>query len=241
MLCLERVDKILASRTEFSRKEAKRLVAQGRVRLNGRLVNSADEKVDLDADILQLDGKTLLLQKRLYLMMNKPTGVLSAARDPKQPTVLDLLPEEYRRTGLFPAGRLDKDTEGFVLITDDGEFAHRILSPKHHVPKTYHAQIDGPVTGQMVKAFAEGVALEDGTLCEPARLILLEEGREPLCQVVLTQGMYHQVKRMFMVCGRRVLWLKRTAIGALPLDEALGPGEVRKISDKEILLLLDKI
>ncbi len=238
---MERVDKILASRTDFSRKDAKKLIAQGRVRLNGRLVCAPDEKVDLEADVLQLDGKSLLLQKHLYLMMNKPAGVLSAARDPKQPTVLDLLGEEYRRTGLFPAGRLDKDTEGFVLITDDGEFAHRILSPKRHVPKTYHARIDGPVTDQMVRAFADGVALEDGTLCKPAQLCVLEDGREPLCQVVLTQGMYHQVKRMFLSCGRRVLWLKRTAIGALPLDKTLGPGQVRKITDKEILLLLGKI
>ncbi len=238
---LERVDKILASRTAFSRKETKKLITQGRVRLNGRLVRSAEEKVDLAADVLQLDGKSLLLQKRLYLMMNKPAGVLSAARDPKQPTVLDLLPEGYRRTGLFPAGRLDKDTEGFMLITDDGEFAHRILSPKRHVPKTYHARIDGPVNERMVKAFADGIVLEDGSLCKPAQLLLLESGPESLCQVVLTQGMYHQVKRMFVACGRRVLWLKRTAIGALPLDEALKPGEVRKITDKEILRLLDKI
>ncbi len=242
VLCgLERVDKILASRTKFSRKDAKKLIGQGRVRLNEKLVSSPDEKIDLETDVLKLDGKALLLQKQLYLMMNKPTGVLSAARDPKQPTVLDLLPEQYRRSGLFPAGRLDKDTEGFVLITDDGEFAHRILSPKRHVPKTYYARINGPMTEQMIKAFADGVVLEDGSLCKPAQLSLLEDAAEPLCQVILTQGMYHQVKRMFVACDRRVVWLKRTAIGTLPLDPALKPGEVRKISDKEIRMLLDKI
>ena len=174
-------------------------------------------------------------------MMNKPAGVLSAARDPKQPTVLDLVPEEYRRSGLFPAGRLDKDTEGFVLVTDDGDFAHRILSPKRHVPKTYRAKIDGPLTEQMIKGFAEGVTLEDGVLCRPAQLLVLEEGEQPLCQVVLTQGMYHQVKRMFLAFDRRVLWLKRTAIGGLLLDEALKPGETREILDKEIKMLLGKI
>lgn len=142
---------------------------------------------------------------------------------------------------MFPAGRLDKDTEGFVLITDDGDFAHRILSPKRHVPKTYRAKIDGPLTEQMIKGFAEGVTLEDGVLCRPAQLLVLEEGEQPLCQVVLTQGMYHQVKRMFLAFDRRVLWLKRTAIGGLLLDEALKPGETREILDKEIKMLLGKI
>ena len=184
----------------------------------------------------------LLIKEHLYLMMNKPAGVLSAARDPKQPTVLDLVPAEYRRTGLFPAGRLDKDTEGFVLITDDGDFAHRILAPKKHVPKTYHARIDGPVTEQMLQGFAEGVQLEDETeLCLPAQLRLLQEGDEPLCEVVLTQGMFHQVKRMFLAYGRRVLWLKRVAMGGLMLDENLASGQCREILDKEIEMLLGKI
>lgn len=240
-LHLERMDKILASRTQYSRKDAKKLIWQGRVQHNGHRAASPDAKVDLDADTLELDGKPLLLRKHLYPMMNKPAGVLSAARDPKQPTVLDLVPEEYRRSGLFPAGRLDKDTEGFVLVTDDGDFAHRILSPKRHVPKTYRAKIDGPLTEQMIKGFAEGVTLEDGVLCRPAQLLVLEEGEQPLCQVVLTQGMYHQVKRMFLAFDRRVLWLKRTAIGGLLLDEALKPGETREILDKEIKMLLGKI
>ncbi len=238
---LERMDKILASRTQYSRKDAKRLIWQGRVLHNGKKALSPDVKIDLDTDTLELDGKPLLIQKHLYLMLNKPSGVLSAARDPKQPTVLDLVPETYRRSGLFPAGRLDKDTEGFVLITDDGEFAHSILSPKHHVPKTYHARIDGPLTEQMVEEFAIGVVLEDGVTCNPAQLSVLENGEQPLCQVILTQGMYHQVKRMFLAFGRRVLWLKRTAIGGLLLDNALQPGESREILDKEIKMLLGKI
>ena len=238
---LERMDKILASRTQYSRKDAKKLIWQGRVLHNGKKALSPDVKIDLDTDTLELDGKPLLIQKHLYLMLNKPSGVLSAARDPKQPTVLDLVPETYRRSGLFPAGRLDKDTEGFVLITDDGEFAHSIPSPKHHVPKTYHARIDGPLTEQMVEEFAAGVVLEDGVTCNPAQLSVLENGEQPLCQVILTQGMYHQVKRMFLAFGRRVLWLKRTAIGGLLLDNALQPGESREILDKEIKMLLGKI
>lgn len=195
---------------------------------NGKKALSPDVKIDLDTDTLELDGKPLLIQKHLYLMLNKPSGVLSAARDPKQPTVLDLVPETYRRSGLFPAGRLDKDTEGFVLITDDGEFAHSILSPKHHVPKTYHARIDGPLTEQMVEEFAIGVVLEDGVTCNPAQLSVLENGEQPLCQVILTQGMYHQVKRMFLAFGRRVLWLKRTAIGGLLLDNSIAARRIAR-------------
>lgn len=238
---LERMDKILAARTEYSRKDAKRLVWQGRVRHNGNLATSPEAKVDVEADSLELDGKALLIRAHLYLMMNKPAGVLSASRDSKQPTVLDLVPPEYRRSGLFPAGRLDKDTEGFVLITDDGELSHRILSPKRHIPKTYHARIDGPVTEEMLQGFCTGVVLEDDTVCQQASLRVIEEGENPLCEVVLTQGMYHQVKRMFLSYGRRVLWLKRVAMGGLALDPALSSGETREILDKEIQMLLGKI
>lgn len=237
----ERMDKLLAARTEYSRKDAKKLVWTGRVRHNGKLATSPDAKVDLEKDTLELDGKALLIKEHLYLMMNKPAGVLSAARDPKQPTVLDLVPPELRRAGLFPAGRLDKDTEGFVLITDDGDFAHRILSPKRHIPKTYHARIDGPMTEEMVQGFADGVQLEDEEdPCLPASLKLLEDGAEPLCEVILTQGMYHQVKRMFLHYGRRVLWLKRVAMGGLLLDENLAQGQCREILDKEMESLLGK-
>lgn len=237
----ERMDKLLAARTEYSRKDAKKLVWTGRVRHNGKLATSPDAKVDLEKDTLELDGKALLIKEHLYLMMNKPAGVLSAARDPKQPTVLDLVPPELRRAGLFPAGRLDKDTEGFVLITDDGDFAHRILSPKRHIPKTYHARIDGPMTEEMVQGFADGVKLEDEEdPCLPAGLKLLEDGAEPLCEVILTQGMYHQVKRMFLHYGRRVLWLKRVAMGGLLLDENLAQGQCREILDKEMESLLGK-
>ena len=147
----------LASRTQYSRKDAKKLIWQGRVLHNGKKALSPDVKIDLDTDTLELGTQRTFCSSRARFytfMLNKPSGVLSAARDPKQPTVLDLVPETYRRSGLFPAGRLDKDTEGFVLITDDGEFAHSILSPKHHVPKTYHARIDGPLTEQMVEEFA---------------------------------------------------------------------------------------
>ncbi|MDD2956109.1 MAG: pseudouridine synthase [Oscillospiraceae bacterium] len=236
----ERLDKIIGARTSYSRKEAKSLIAKGRCLLNGKVAKGADTKVDLERDTLTLDGQELLLKEHLYLMLNKPAGVLSAARDPKQPTVIDLVPEHLRRTGLFPAGRLDKDTEGFVLITDDGGFAHRILSPKRHVEKTYEARLDGPVTEEMIRRFSEGVRLDEETLCLPALLRVLEEGEHPLAEVVIVQGMYHQVKRMFEKQGRQVLHLKRTAIGALRLDPQLACGEAREILDKELDQILDK-
>lgn len=238
---LERLDKIIAARTGYSRRDAKELIRRGRVEVSGKTARTPDAKIDLEADTLRVEGRELLVKEHLYLMLNKPAGVLSAARDPKQPTVVDLVPEKFRRTGLFPAGRLDKDTEGFVLITDDGEFAHRILSPKGHIPKTYEARLNGPVTPEMIRAFEEGVHLEDGVLCLPARLRVLEEGPHPLAEVVITQGMYHQVKRMFVSHGRKVLSLRRTAMGGLRLDPKLAPGETREILDKELGAILDKI
>lgn len=238
---LERLDKMVAARTGCSRKDAKELIRRGKVSVNGLAVCSPEEKLDIEKDILTVDGRKILVKEHLYLMLNKPAGVLSAARDPRQPTVVDLVPAHFSRTGLFPAGRLDKDTEGFVLITDDGDFAHRILSPRKHVPKTYEARLDGAVTPEMLQAFEAGVLLKDGTRCLPAGLRVLEEGGHPLAEVTVVQGMYHQVKRMFESFDRKVLHLKRTAIGGLKLDPQLASGEAREILDKELREILDKI
>ncbi len=209
------------------------------MRLNGK-VPVAAAKADLDRDELTLDGEVVCLKRHLYLMMNKPPSVLSASRDQKQKTVLDLVPERFRCGGLFPAGRLDKDACGFVIITDDGEFAHRILSPKNHVPKTYLVRVDGPVTGEMVRSFESGIMLKDETLCRPASLTVVEPGDRALCRVVITQGMYHQIKRMFNSVGRNVLFLKRDAIGALELDDKLLPGQCREMTEDELALLTAK-
>ena len=233
---LERMDKILAARTAYSRKDAKKLVWQGRVRHNGKIASSPDAKVDLEKDTLELDGKPLLIQAHLYLMMNKPAGVLSAARDPKQPTVLDLVPEQYRRTGLFPAGRLDKDTEGFVLITDDGEFAHRMLSPKKHISKKYVAEVDGEITQDMVDSFEKGITFRDGTECMPATLIP-DENNPKKAQVIIREGKFHQVKKMFITQGLRVKKLKRVSIGGFILPENLPVGECRTMLEEEKQLI----
>ncbi len=238
-MAIERLDKVLARQGIGSRREVKELVRQKQVTVNGRPAASAEEKVDPDRDILAVSGRALTLRRHLYLMMNKPKGVVSATRDGACPTVLDLVPEHLRRRGLFPAGRLDKDTVGFVLLTDDGDFAHRMLSPKRHVPKTYHAQLERPITDQDVQAFAQGMTLANGEVCLPAQLQPLpqEEGC-PMAQVILREGMYHQIKRMFAARGNRVVELRRVKLGNLPLDPTLKPGECREINDKELEQIL---
>ena len=166
-------------------------------------------------------------------MLNKPPGILCVSRDPKARTVVDLLPEPLRRKGLFPAGRLDKDTVGLVLLTDDGDYAHRILSPKKQIEKCYHARVDGPILPEHIEAFRNGTSLEDGTVCRPAGLRILEDGGNPLAEVLITEGRYHQVKRMFMSVNRQVLWLKRVSIGGLLLDGRLAEGESRELTETE--------
>lgn len=229
----QRLDKLLANAGLLSRKEAKAAVRQGRVLVNGVRAGSGEEKIGFD-DTVTLDGNRVRNQKHLYLMMNKPPEVVCATRDRHCKTVLDLLPPELRRPGLFPAGRLDKDTEGFVLLTDDGAFAHRILSPGSQVPKTYHARLGAPLDLEAAaSAFAAGIVLDGGDRCSPAGLSLLEDGEHPLVEVVIHEGMYHQIKRMFRVLGHQVVWLKRIKIGGLELDPNLAPGSAREILHKE--------
>lgn len=237
----QRLDKLLAQWGGVSRKEAKEQIRKGQVRVNGVVAQSPEQKVEWE-DSIDLGNRRLQGGQFLYLMMNKPAGVLSATRDPKAPTVLDLLPLQYQRKGLFPAGRLDKDTEGFVLLTDDGEFAHRLLSPRYGVPKTYLARLDGSLEEtSAAEAFEKGLELSDGTLCLPAQLRVLEGGSAPLVEVVICQGMYHQVKRMFQALGREVVWLRREKMGNLALDPDLASGEVREISNKELDEILDRL
>lgn len=230
----ERLDKILAGQSAMSRKDVKALVKKGAVSVNGTVAKSADQKVDMERDVVALHGEPLRLSAHTYLMMNKPAGVVSATRDNAQRTVLDLVPPELTRPGLFPAGRLDKDTVGFVLITDDGDFAHRILSPRNHVPKTYIAELDKPVDDDIIRRFEEGFAIDLGTTCKPARLKVLQESPRILVEVILTEGMYHQVKRMFEHFGRKVVHLRRVRFGQLFLDESLQPGECRALTDSEL-------
>lgn len=234
-----RLDKFFSSQSLASRKEVRTLIKAGRIMVNGQPALSPEQPVEPARDSIRLDGAEIAYQEHIYLMMNKPQGVVSATEDGHCRTVLDLVPPELWRKGLFPAGRLDKDTVGFVLLTDDGDFAHRILSPKRHVPKTYEAVISAPVDSADIAAFEAGLPLADGTVCRPADLSVLKVGEQPLVRIVLHEGKYHQIKRMFEARGKRVLWLKRTMIGGLALDEALSAGDCRAILHKELLKILE--
>lgn len=237
---LERLDKILVSQNAGSRKEVQQLIRGGRVTLDGRTVKKPETKADPEQSSITVDGAALLFKRRLYLMMNKPKGVVSASRDSAMKTVLDLLPGELCRRGLFPAGRLDRDTEGLLIITDDGDFAHRMLSPKQHVYKLYHAVVDGPVSQREIDAFSQGVEFSDGTKCLPAELSVLIPGEEPLVGVRICEGKFHQVKKMFLAVGRRVLSLKRVKIGLLSLDNSLLPGQARELTGEELEMIFER-
>ena len=231
----QRLDKAISMQGNLSRSEVKTLIRKGAVTVNGQVVKAADFGVDFDSDTVQVQGKPLCLRMHLYLMLNKPKGVVSASEDKNQPTVVDLVPQNLWRKGLFPAGRLDKDTTGFVLLTDDGAFAHRILSPRSHIPKTYIATLDKPVPPTAAAAFAGGMEM-DGKVLQPAQLTILS-AHPPRAQVVLRQGVYHQVKRMFARVGCTVTALHRTAMGALELDPTLAPGDCRALTPAEVALL----
>lgn len=230
---MERLDKILASQGHSSRKEVKEMIKKGRVAVNGTVVLDSSVKIS-DSDSITLDGNELALKKHIYLMLNKPQGVVSASDSREDKTVIDLVPDKFYRSGLFPAGRLDKDTVGFVLITDDGDFAHRILSPKNHVVKTYEARLERELSDSQRDLIQNGIVLSDGTTCKESRVEILEDGNTPLVQIQICEGKYHQIKRMFAAAGNKVGYLKRTGIGALLLDETLSEGQCREITPEEL-------
>jgi len=233
---MERLDKILANTGRWSRKEARELVRAGRVAVDGVTAQAADGKYD-PAARFEVDGETVSGERLVYLMLHKPAGLLSATEDRRQKTVLDLLPEHLRRRGLFPVGRLDKDTEGLLLLTDDGPLGHALLSPKNHVDKVYYAKVEGRLDRTDAEALAAGMVLGDGLHCLPAELEPLGDGSQ--CHVTLREGKYHQVKRMLAACGKPVTYLKRLSMGPLRLDEALAPGAFRPLTEGEIHTLLD--
>lgn len=232
-----RLDKFISGQLpDISRSEVKNLCRRGCVTVDGRVEKLSDVKIDPDTARVTVLGREIVYKEHLYIMLNKPAGVVCATKDGLSETVLELLPPQLRRQGLFPAGRLDKDTEGFVLITDDGELAHRMLSPKSHVPKLYLVRLESPLSGNEAKIFAAGAVLEDGTVCLPAELSGLAGDTE--CRLTIHEGMYHQVKRMFESVGNRVVFLKRLKIGALSLDPELSPGEWREIDRNEAKSLI---
>lgn len=227
-----RLDKYLAETAQCTRSEAKTLLQKGKVTVNGTLCKKGDIQLR-ETDVVAVEGRPLTYQKFVYIMLNKPEGVVSASTDKRDTTVVDLLGDAYPRRELFPAGRLDKTSTGFVLLTDDGGFAHDILAPKRHVSKTYTVTLDTPLTAEMKAGFAAGVTLADGTALSPAEVEALTPDGLTV-RVLLKQGVYHQIKRMFGVYGAGVNALHRDAIGGLALDAALAPGQWRELSDAEV-------
>ena len=227
---MERLDKIISATGKKSRREVREMVRQGRVLVDGKPAPAADMKIDPQAAVILLDGEPLGYEKFTYVMLHKPAGVLTATEDRRQETVLDLLPPELRRRALSPVGRLDKDTEGLLLLTNDGQLAHRLLSPKSHVDKVYYARVDGALEPGDIAAFAAGMTLGDGLECLPAGLEILSP-TEAL--VTLREGKFHQVKRMLAARGKPVLYLKRLSMGRLRLDPALAPGAWRMLTEEE--------
>lgn len=229
-----RLDRMLSGQGIGTRREIKQRMGKGEVTVNGKIVTRPEVKVDTLKDVVCVHGEKVSYREHVYIMMNKPAGVISASDDPREETVINLLPPQLFRPGLFPAGRLDRDTEGMLLITDDGNFAHDILSPKKHVFKKYFARLDSPVAPEDVQKFENGLEIDGGYVCLPAKLQIMAD-----CEVsvILHEGKFHQVKRMFEALGHKVVYLKRTAMGKLKLDENLKPGEARELSDDEVGLI----
>lgn len=231
-----RLDKFLAKCGLGSRTQVKNLIRSGQVQVDG--LPAADCSLSLNPHTAQVTvaGKTVEYSEFHYLMLNKPAGTVSATRDNLHDTVLDLLPGQYRHLKLFPVGRLDRDTQGLLLLTNDGQLAHRLLAPKKQVPKTYHALIQGQVSDADKEAFAKGIALSDFTTL-PAKLSVISADDQSQVEVTICEGKFHQIKRMFHALGKDVLTLKRIAMGPLTLDASLAPGEVRELTEEELALL----
>jgi len=232
-----RLDKLLANLGYGSRKEIKKMCRDGVIKVDGVVVKDSSFHVDPETQEVEILGNVVVYREFVYLMMNKPQGVISATEDLTQETVIDLLDPEYYPFKVFPVGRLDKDTEGLLLLTNDGKLAHELLSPKKHVPKRYFALIDETVTEKDVDAFAAGVTLDDGYKTLPAQLEILSRGKPSEVEIVIYEGKYHQIKRMFEARNKKVLYLKRLSMGPLVLDQELEPGEYRELTEEELKAL----
>ena len=235
---MERLDKVLSNLGYGSRKEIKQAIKKGLIEVNGELVKDNGMQIDPETDKIVVNGEEIFYRKYIYLMMNKPDGVVSATVDNRDETVIDLLEVEHQVFNPFPVGRLDKDTVGLLLLTNDGELNHRLISPKWKVDKVYYAKIDKKVTEDDVKKFKNGITLDDGYVCKEAKLEILEateEGSEVM--ITIQEGKYHQVKRMFEAVGKNVVYLQRVEFGTLKLDEDLEEGEYRELTEEEINIL----
>jgi 16S rRNA pseudouridine516 synthase len=235
---VERLDKIISNLGYGSRKEIKALVKKGLVKVDGEVVKDNGVLIDPEKSVININGEDLFYREYIYLMMNKPDGVISATYDNREETVIDLLEVEHQVFNPFPVGRLDKDTVGLLLLTNDGELNHRLISPKWHVDKVYYAKIDKAVDEKDVEAFKNGITLDDGYKCKEGKLEIINSSNEGAeVMVTIQEGKYHQVKRMFEALGKTVVYLKRTEFGGLPLDQELEEGEYRELTEDELALL----
>jgi 16S rRNA pseudouridine516 synthase len=232
-----RLDRYLANMGCGSRTEVKRLIKSGFVTVNDQAVRNEAFQIHPGCDIVVCWGAEIAYREHIYLMLNKPAGVVSATRDAKERTVLDLLDQKYHNKGIFPVGRLDKDTEGLLILTNNGDLGHKLLAPKKKVPKKYFAKVSGPIGPEEVESFRKGIILDDGYQTRPAKLDLVDNGVESEVIVVIEEGKYHQIKRMFQALGKKVLYLKRLAMGELSIDPSLRIGDYRELTPEEIDLI----
>lgn len=235
-----RVDKLLSNVGVASRAELKKYCKQGLISVNGKVINNPGVQVDSESDDIRFNGEKIVYREFVYIMLNKPDGYISATFDKYDPIVLDLIDQSYLVFEPFPVGRLDKDTEGLLVITNDGQLAHRVLSPKKHVPKTYYAKIQGKVTEEDILAFEKGVILDDGYETMPSQMKILKSDDMSEIELTIHEGKFHQVKRMFESVGKKVVYLKRLSMGKLKLDESLGLGEYRELTEEEVKLIEER-
>lgn len=236
----ERLDKVLANMGYGSRKDVKKYIKDGLVKVNGVDVYNNEHKVSPFEDEITIRGEDINYRKYIYIMLNKPQGLVSSTDDPLTKTVIDLLEDKYLVFKPFPVGRLDKDTEGLLLISNDGKLAHELLSPKKGVDKTYYAEVDGTVENNHKKIFEDGIILDDGYKTLPSTLEIIESNLISKIELTIQEGKYHQVKRMFEALSMKVIFLKRISMGLLQLDDILKPGEYRELTDDEINILKDR-
>ena len=236
----QRIDKILSNLGYGSRTEIKKYCKNGLVVVNGATISNPGQQVDHESDEIYFEGKKVVYREFVYLMMNKPDGYISATTDKYDPVVIDLIDPSYLVFEPFPVGRLDKDTEGLLVLTNDGQLSHRVLSPKKHVPKTYYAKVSGVAGEDDIKAFKEGVVLDDGYKTMPSELVIIKSDDESEIELTIHEGKFHQVKRMFESVGKEVVYLKRLSMGNLKLDESLELGEYRELTDEEVLLIEER-
>lgn len=227
----QRLDKIISSQFNMSRSIARKVIRYGRVTVDGKVIHDPAFAADPKKNAIEFRGQALEFKEHIYLMLNKPKGVLSASEDKNRETVVDLVPDELKRKGLFPVGRLDRDTTGLILITDDGDFSHKVLSPKKSIYKTYRVTLDGEINDEIIKKFAEGVTLVDGTKCRPAILKTIDKN---YCEIKICEGRYHQIKRMFGTVNLGVNELERIGVGNLILPQNFPVGSCLELSKTQL-------